>query len=60
MSKEPNMETVARALGVTVQHQEQELIHLRRAMACAARQMEERLYMAAHQTIVTALGGRDE
>jgi hypothetical protein len=58
MSREPDIEVVNRTLSVTVQKQEKELAHLRGALQCAAMQLEQRLYAAAHQTIVAALGGR--
>lgn len=54
-----DLEAVNRTLSATVQKQERELAHLRGALECAAMQLQQRLYAAAHQTIVAALGGRD-
>jgi hypothetical protein len=60
VTREPDLDVVNRTLSAVVQKQEKELAHLRGAMQCAAMQLEQRLYAAAHQTIVAALGGRDE
>ena len=40
MTREPDLDTVNRALGVTVQKQEKEIAMLRRALLTAAEQLE--------------------
>lgn len=66
MTRDPDLETVNRALSVTVQKMQRDLAeadarirHLCGAMECAVKQIEDRLHLAAHQTLAMALWGEE-
>lgn len=55
MERPLDLDAANAALSVTIQKQQKEIAHLRGALECARRQLEDRLHLAAHQTITVAL-----